>query len=68
MCWKGIDDLAFGIPGFDIDEKFGVGAMVTMNGFASAPLRMGSGVWTQNWPSVLETSEAGDAFGTSLGH
>ena len=60
------DDLAIGVPYEDLAGQVDVGAVHILYGTAAGLAAAGSQFWTQDNPSMLDISEAGDLFGAGL--
>jgi FG-GAP repeat len=63
----GFDDLAAGVEGEDLSTTTDAGAVNVIHGSPTGLNTVDSQIWTQNSPGpVLDNSEDGDAFGSSL--
>ena len=62
----GRDDLAVGAPGEGVGSSAGAGAVNVIYGSGGGLTATGNQLWTQNSPGVLEASEGGDSFGSSV--
>jgi hypothetical protein len=70
----GIDDLAMGCPGFDIDVVLGegvfgtfdVGRVIVLNGSGARLTTTGKQSFTQDTISIVGLAQTGDAFGFAL--
>jgi hypothetical protein len=63
----GVDDLAIGVPGEEINGFAGAGAVNVLYGSADAGLTGdGDQLWHQDIAGVVDAAENGDAFGRAL--
>ena len=62
----GIDDLAVGVPGEDVDDEPNAGALNVLFGAAAGLSGAGSQIWHQDSPSVEGVAEPGNVFGSAL--
>ena len=62
----GVDDLAVGAPGEDIDGTFNAGAVNVLFGSSAGLTAEGSEVWHQDSPGIEDTAEAFDQFAFAL--
>jgi hypothetical protein len=62
----GFEDLAIGIPGYDLDGTENVGLVLTMYGSWDGPATAAHDLWTQNNVLLLDAGEEDDHFGQSL--
>jgi extracellular elastinolytic metalloproteinase len=62
----GYDDLAVGAPGDTIGGKAGAGSVTILLGSSAGLTGAGSQQWTQDSSGILDTTAAGDGFGSAL--
>jgi disulfide bond formation protein DsbB len=62
----GLADLAIGVPFEDVGSVVNAGAVNVLYGTATGLSATGNQFWTQNSPDILDTSEEGDLFGSTL--
>jgi hypothetical protein len=62
----GFEDLAVGIPEYDLDEMFDVGMVLVMYGSANGPTTVGKDLWTQGHVLLIDEGEEDDRFGEVL--
>jgi hypothetical protein len=62
----GLGDLAAGAPGESVGATPIAGAVIVLYGSGTALSSVGSQIWTQDSPGVLEQSEPDEEFGHEL--
>jgi hypothetical protein len=62
----GYSDLAIGVPGETVGTRIGAGGVNILYGSAAGLTADDDQLWTQNSGGVPDSSETGDAFGSSL--
>jgi hypothetical protein len=62
----GFDELAIGIPEYDLTDLFDVGLVLVMPGSWEGPLASGIDLWTQNGSALVDEGEEDDGFGRTL--
>ena len=62
----GIDDLAVGVPGEDVDDEPNAGALNVLFGAAAGLTSTGDQIWHQDSASIEGVAEPGNVFGSVL--
>lgn len=62
----GVDDLAVGVPGKEVGQDNGAGAVVVLRGSRAGLTGRGAQAFTQDTSGVPGTAELDDAFGTQV--